>query len=113
MQLYSQYITIHHVFHFQVQQSLHYIIIPKKNFWHHLTFTYQYPTLKLYLNGTLTDSSNTTFTIPIRNITRSINWVGRSNWPNDKFAIHDFDDIKLFDGVLNIAEIRFEMNNNF
>jgi len=36
------------------------------NVWHHLTFIYQYPTSKLYLNGTLTDTTNTTFTIQSR-----------------------------------------------
>ena len=85
------------------------------NIWYHLAFTYQYPTSMIYVNGILTDTVNTTYSIPIRNLTRSVNWVGRSNWfpqYGHPDAIHDLDDMKLFNGALTNSEILFEMNNN-
>ena len=69
----------------------------------------------IYVNGILTDTVNTTYSIPIRNLTRSVNWVGRSNWYpqyDHPHAIHDLDDMKLFNGALTNSEILFEMNNN-
>ena len=89
--------------------------ILKLNVWYHLAFTYQYPTSRIYINGTLTDRVNTAYKTPIRNVTRSVNWVGRSNWfpqYNHPHAVHDLDDMKLFKRALNESEILFEMNNN-
>ena len=80
------------------------------NVWYHLAFTYQYPTSMIYVNGILTDTVNTTYSTPIRNLTRSVNWVGRSNWYpqyDQPHAIHDLDDMKLFNGALTNSEIFF------
>ena len=67
----------------------------------------------IYVNGILTDTVNTTYSIPIRNLTRSVNWVGRSTWyPENSDPIYDLDDMKLFNEALTNSEILFEMNNN-
>jgi hypothetical protein len=85
------------------------------NKWYHLTFSYKQPTSKLYIDGVLADTLDTSVLEPIRKLNRSSNWVGRSNWyPNwwQYDAMHDLDDIKIFNGELNIEDILFEMNNN-
>ena len=48
----------------------------------------------------------------MKNITRTSNYIGRSNWMVDQDANADYDDLKIFDRSLNQQEILFEKNNN-
>jgi hypothetical protein len=76
------------------------------NEWTHLTVTKARNETKTYINGTLTNRLPSSL-LPA-NITRTSNYIGRSNWPNDQFADADMDDIKIFDGVLTDSDIRIQ-----
>ena len=80
------------------------------NQWTHLTATLELKSAKLFINGKL-DCSTTASDIP-KNITRSSNFIGRSNWSYDQETEADIDEIKIFDGALTASQIKFEMNND-
>lgn len=64
----------------------------------------------IYINGIQTASGAVK---PIMNVTRTSNYVGRSQfYPDDLDANADLDEIKIFNRALSPSEIQNEMNND-
>ena len=85
--------------------------------WQHLSFVFSFPSFSVYIDGIDVTTPGSTITDPsfsLKNIVRTLNYVGRSNWymNGDLDADADFDDLKLFNRALTQTEIQFEMNNN-
>lgn len=73
------------------------------NQWSHVAFTYNGSILSIYLNGNLIMSGPSPTP---RLITRTLNYIGRSNWASDAFAQSAFDDFMLWNRVITLSEIR-------
>lgn len=75
------------------------------NEWHFVSFTYKYPLVSIYINGTKIDeniSSSPTCTY------RSINYVGNNLMiPSEKLSNAFYDDIKIYMGALNSSQIKY------
>jgi hypothetical protein len=71
-------------------------------------------TLSIYANMTLVHTGSIGFTPA--NVNTMLNYVGRSSWHDccgDQDANATFDDLKLFNRALSVAEIEFEMTNGY
>ena len=79
------------------------------NQWCFISACLENRTTKIYLNGTLVDSKNSS-QIPI-NITRTSNYIGKSNW-NNLMTDLKIDELKIYNRALNEAEILKEMGKN-
>jgi hypothetical protein len=79
------------------------------NKWSHVAVTFG-QSITLYINSTFQISQSNQITYGIT--TRSLNFIGRSNWPADSYADADIDELKIFDRVLTQQELAFEMNND-
>jgi hypothetical protein len=79
------------------------------NSWQHVAFVLNYPTNYLYLNGNL--MATATSTILPRNVIRRYNFVGKSTFPGDSYAVADLDEIKIFNRALTQQQVQFEMTN--
>jgi hypothetical protein len=58
----------------------------------------------LYLNGNLVSSTNRTLN-PMKNFTDYNNWLGRSQWERDPFYNGEYDEFRIWDGVLSAQDI--------
>lgn len=63
-----------------------------------------------YLNGNL--DFTFALTQPISTVTRSYNFIGKSYWSVDAPANGYYDEIKIFNKALSVAEIRYDKNIN-
>ena len=77
--------------------------------WHFWAASCSGSTCKLYKDGTMIASS-TTMKIPA-NVTRTSNYIGKSNWPNDAYFEGGIDELKVFDDALNDTQILTIYNN--
>jgi hypothetical protein len=86
------------------------------NQWQHLAGVYSFPYLYIYIDGILATPSGSKTTLPsfsLKNVVRTSNFLGRSNWyPSDEDTNADIDDLKIFNRALSQQEIQFEMNNS-
>lgn len=78
------------------------------NKWDFVAITLQQTIVSIYLNGILV-CLNLNIKIP-RNIIRTKNFLGYSNWGSGFYANADFDEIKIFNKSLNSSEIIQEYN---
>jgi len=82
------------------------------NQWNLFTYTWANNQGTIYLNGVIVSSG--TQQAP-NNVTRTLNYIGRSNWSNDAFANAAFDDFRIYNRALTQTEIRnltMEQTNN-
>ena len=70
--------------------------------WTHIAFTLNGSIGKIYMNGTF--AALTPFLRPI-NISRSLNYVGKSNWATNENLNADLDDLMIFNRSLSESEI--------
>jgi hypothetical protein len=80
-------------------------VIPNinNNIWNHVVWTISYPKgWKIYLNGNLYATYNEGY-YP-RNISRNINYIGRSNWA-DPYFNGNITDFRMYNSVLNQSDI--------
>ena len=80
------------------------------NEWYFITACLENNTIKIYLNGSLVLSDQTQI-IP-RNITRTKNYIGKSNWEGDEMVDGKIDELKIFNRALNASEILNQMESN-
>ncbi len=59
---------------------------------------------KLFLNGVLVSSASKPLN-PLRNFTDYNNWLGRSQWTRDPFYNGEYEEFRIWDGVLSAEEI--------
>lgn len=59
---------------------------------------------KLYVNGSLVSSAEKSLN-PLRQFTDYNNWLGRSQWSRDAFYNGEFEEFRIWDGVLSADEI--------
>ncbi len=82
----------------------------EKDKWQHVTFVLSLPNVFIYIDGQLAGNDTAT-DIPM-NVTRSVNYLGRSMWSSlDTDLNADLDELKIFNRALTNEEILFEMNN--
>ena len=75
--------------------------------WHHYAITMNQRTLSLYVDGVLAEQ--VVCSAKINEITRKVNYIGRSSWKSGDYAAADFDEIKIFNRTVSIQEINEEM----
>lgn len=75
--------------------------------WHHLGFIVKGGSSLIYLNGSLLISKNHLNGNIVQIINRTKCFIGKSNW-QDPNADSEFDDIKIYDGVLSSDQIMDE-----
>lgn len=81
------------------------------NQWVHMAISQKGNVFKLYVNGQLqfTDS-NSTVKPSAMGFTRD-NYLGRSQWPNDPYSDHQYDDFRIYNYGLSDAEVNQLANN--
>ena len=72
------------------------------NKWYHVAFTLQGTQGSLYINGVLV--SKATLLVP-RNIVRSTNYIGKSNWGDDSNANALYSGIKIYKIALSAGQV--------
>ena len=72
------------------------------NQWYHVAFTCKGTTVSVYINGILGDQK--TQNVP-RNVIRSSNYVGGSNWSTDLLPYVIYDELRIFNRALDAIEI--------
>jgi hypothetical protein len=77
------------------------------NAWKLLTYTYANGIGTMYLNGV--QIAQASQLAPL-NVTRTINYIGRSNWAGDAYANAAFDDFRIYNRLLSNAEIQSLLN---
>ena len=81
------------------------------NEWTYLAITFdQNFNYLLYVNANLIKSANSNQSL--KNITRTLNYVGRGWYPNRPDLNGTIDELKMFNRALSQQEIQIEMNNN-
>jgi hypothetical protein len=73
------------------------------NQWSHVAMVYDGTTQYVYLNGAVVASANNG---AARQLTRAINYIGRSSFANDAFANAAFDDFMIWNRALTPSELR-------
>src|SRR6185503_19249402 len=59
---------------------------------------------KLYLNGQLLNSTNKPLN-QMRHFTDYNNWLGRSQWSRDPFYNGEYEEFRIWDGILSAEQI--------
>lgn len=77
------------------------------NSWRLLTYTFSNGIGTIYLNGV--QVAQAAQLAPL-NITRTINYIGRSNWAGDAYANAAFDDFRIYNRSLSNTEIQSLLN---
>jgi len=79
------------------------------NQWTHVAATLNGTTAKIYINGTVSATAN--FNNPPANVTRTKNYIGRSNWgTGDPDANAIYDDLRIWSVARSASEIQSNMN---
>jgi hypothetical protein len=89
-----------------IQKSL---LIINLNQWYFISFVLSDTTGYIYVNGN--QKANNTLLVPI-NITRTSNYIGKSNWADQANADAIYDEIKIFKGALSSNDILNEYKNS-
>ena len=72
------------------------------NQWYHVTLTLFGTSASVYINGNL---KTKVFLLKPSFVTRSSNFIGKSNWVDDAPADAIFDDLKIYQGALTSTQI--------
>ena len=76
--------------------------------WTHVASILQGNNISVFLNCTLTHSETITFTP--RNLIRTNNYIGKSNWDNE-YANAKFRNVRIYNRALSQSELRNDFNN--
>ena len=77
--------------------------------WTHIAAILRGNNITIYVNCTLTNSEIIT-TLP-RNIVRTNNYIGKSNWIYDNCANAKFRNVRIYNRALSQSELRTDFNN--
>ena len=75
------------------------------NTWYHVAFVFKGTVGYIFFNGNLATSG--TQYVP-KNVSRSSNYIGKSNWINDLNAKATYDDLRIYEGALSATQILTE-----
>ncbi len=75
------------------------------NTWYHVAFVFKGTVGYIYVNGNLATSG--TQYVP-RNVSRSSNYIGKSNWINNQNANATYDDLRIYAEALSATQILTE-----
>jgi len=75
------------------------------NTWYHIAFVFKGTVGYIYVNGNLATSG--TQYVP-RNVSRSSNYIGKSNWINNQNANATYDDLRIYAEALSATQILTE-----
>ena len=73
--------------------------------WTHLVFTLKESVGTLYMNGLQISQTNTMY-VP-RNVNRTLNYVGKSNWDGVSNLWADLDDLRFYNRSMTQAEVNY------
>ena len=76
--------------------------------WTHVAGILRGNNISIYLNCTLTNSEFIT-TLP-RNVVRTSNYIGRSNWASDSYANAKFRNLRIYNRALSSSELLSDFN---
>lgn len=76
------------------------------NTWTHVAAVLNGTTGKIYINGV--EKGSGTFTLTPANVTRTLNYIGKSNWAGNDYANAQFDEIRLW----NTARTQLQIQSN-
>ena len=79
------------------------------NTWFHVAYVLSHQSAFIYVNGEM--STGSAWSQP-RNIQRALNFIGKSNNPEDQLANAIIDELKIFNRGLSQADVRHDINNN-
>ena len=79
------------------------------NQWQFLSATYDGSTIKIYINGAQTASASFAYT-PLSTMTRTNNYIGKSNWDQDGVSSTYIDDLRFYNISLSQNQIQTLMN---
>ena len=82
----------------------------KLNKWQFLAVTLNGTQCSIYLDGVLTKTGNA---VSPSYVTRSFNYIGRSNWPSYAGTTAAIDDLKFFNRALTQSELMLVMNSYY
>jgi tetratricopeptide (TPR) repeat protein len=93
--------------------STQYITVPTPStgIWHHVAATYNGSNMKIYIDGVLINSINTSGIIPTSSSNLHIGTKRVGSYPQDFFH-GKIDEVRLFNRALNNSEIENIFNNN-
>ena len=75
-----------------------------------LIATFDETYLKVYINGTLTVTTQRSFTLPT--LSRNLNYIGKSNWAGDGYSYSYLDDLRFYNKSLTQTDLTEIMNQN-
>jgi hypothetical protein len=78
------------------------------NTWFHVAYVVWHQNAYIYVNGEM--STGSVWNQP-RSIQRTLNFIGKSNNPEDQLANAIIDELKIFNRGLSQTEVRHDMNN--
>ena len=81
------------------------------NTWTHIAAVLNGNNASLYLNCSMTDSTIESYTA--RNVVRSYNYIGKSNWGSDSLANARFRNVRIYNRGLSQSEIVADFYNTF
>ena len=73
--------------------------------WTHLVFTLRESVGTLYMNGLQISQTNTMY-VP-RNVNRTLNYIGKSNWDGVGNLWADLDELRLYNRSMTHAEVNY------
>ena len=82
----------------------------KTNKWFHVAFVLNGKTGTIYVNGVV-QGTESNMNVP-RNVTRTLSFIGKSNWPNNPLANAVFDDLKIYNVALSADLIQRDYNTS-
>jgi uncharacterized protein len=78
------------------------------NQWNLLTATFDGRAMKIYINGSLTATNTLSSNIVMPRLTRTQNYVGKSNWNGDGYSYSFIDELRFYNKSLTQSQI-FEL----
>ena len=77
--------------------------------WTHIAGILQGNNISVFLNCTMTHSE--TITLLPKNVVRTNNYIGQSNWGSDDYANAKFRNVRIYNRALSQSELRNDFNN--
>ena len=75
--------------------------------WNHVVITQQGAEMKVYLNGELAGEGDNAKLISPKDMGETTqNWLGRSQWAQDAYCDHVYDDFRIYDRAISSDDVK-------